>query len=47
MADRAGATTAEVPGRHAISVSNPSAVASLIKEAAASLRNDRSPLIVA
>ena len=35
MAKRAGATTAEVPGSHAIYVSNPEAVAALIVRAAA------------
>jgi pimeloyl-ACP methyl ester carboxylesterase len=34
MAKRAGAKTAEVPGSHAIYVSNPNAVADLIKQAA-------------
>ena len=34
MAKRAGATVAEVPGSHAIYVSNPNAVAALIKQAA-------------
>jgi len=34
MAKRAGATTAEVPGSHAIYVSNPKAVAALIEKAA-------------
>jgi pimeloyl-ACP methyl ester carboxylesterase len=34
MAERAGATSREVPGSHAIYVSQPAAVASLIKEAA-------------
>jgi pimeloyl-ACP methyl ester carboxylesterase len=34
MCDRAGATSTEVPGSHAIYVSNPSAVAALIKTAA-------------
>jgi pimeloyl-ACP methyl ester carboxylesterase len=38
MAERTGATTAEVPGSHAIYVSQPSAVASLITQAARSLR---------
>jgi pimeloyl-ACP methyl ester carboxylesterase len=33
MAKRAGATVVEVPGSHAIYVSNPSAVAALIEEA--------------
>lgn len=35
MANRAGATTVEVPGSHAVYVSDPAAVASLIKQAAA------------
>ena len=34
MAKRAGATVADVPGSHAISVSNPGAVADLIVRAA-------------
>ena len=34
MAERAGATVAEVPGSHAIYVSNPKAVAALIVGAA-------------
>jgi len=34
MAKRAGATVAEVPGSHAIYVSNPNAVAALIEQAA-------------
>jgi len=37
MAERTGATTAEVPGSHAIYVSQPSAVASLVTQAARSL----------
>lgn len=37
MAERAGATTAEVPGSHAIYVSRPDAVAKLITQAARSL----------
>jgi pimeloyl-ACP methyl ester carboxylesterase len=37
MAERAGATTTEVPGSHAIYVSQPAAVASLITRAARSL----------
>ncbi|HEV7717787.1 MAG TPA: alpha/beta hydrolase [Arsenicitalea sp.] len=37
MAHRAGATTVEVPGSHAIYVSKPEAVASLIEQAAASI----------
>jgi hypothetical protein len=36
MCKRAGATSTEVPGSHAIYVSNPSAVAALIKTAAIS-----------
>jgi len=38
MCERAGATSTEVPGSHAIYVSNPSAVAALIKTAATSPR---------
>jgi pimeloyl-ACP methyl ester carboxylesterase len=38
MCERAGATSTEVPGNHAIYVSNPSAVAALIKTAATSPR---------
>jgi pimeloyl-ACP methyl ester carboxylesterase len=38
MAERAGAATTEVPGSHAIYVSQPGAVASLITQAARSLR---------
>ena len=38
MAKRAGATVAEVPGSHAIYVSNPSAVAALIEQAASGLK---------
>lgn len=37
MAERAGATTAEVPGSHAIYVSQPAAVAGLITQAAQSV----------
>jgi pimeloyl-ACP methyl ester carboxylesterase len=37
MAERAGATTADAPGSHSIYVSKPSAVASLITQAARSL----------
>jgi hypothetical protein len=37
MSERAGATTAEVPGSHAIYVSRPDAVAKLITQAARSL----------
>ncbi len=39
MAERASATTTEVPGSHAIYVSQPSAVASLITQAARSRRD--------
>jgi pimeloyl-ACP methyl ester carboxylesterase len=39
MAERAGATTAEAPGSHSIYVSQPAAVASLITQAARSLRD--------
>lgn len=42
MAERAGATTTEVPGSHAIYVSQPAAVASLITQAARSL-SDTTP----
>jgi pimeloyl-ACP methyl ester carboxylesterase len=38
MAKRAGATVAEVPGSHAIYVSNPSAVAALIEQAASGVK---------
>jgi pimeloyl-ACP methyl ester carboxylesterase len=38
MAKRAGATVAEVPGSHAIYVSNPSAVAALIEQAAGGVK---------
>jgi pimeloyl-ACP methyl ester carboxylesterase len=38
MAKRANATTAEVPGSHAIYVSNPDAVATLIKQAVAGVK---------
>ncbi|PBB66356.1 alpha/beta hydrolase [Mesorhizobium sp. WSM4312] len=37
MATRAGATTVEVPGSHAVYVSDPAAVAKLIEQAAASV----------
>jgi hypothetical protein len=37
MAQRAGATVVEMPGNHAIYVSDPSAVAGLIANAAQSL----------
>ena len=40
MAQRAGATTVEVPGSHAVYVSNPSAVAKLIQQAAANVQKD-------
>jgi pimeloyl-ACP methyl ester carboxylesterase len=39
MAKRAGATVSEIPGSHAIYVSNPSAVAGLIKQAASSVKS--------
>jgi len=35
MAKRAGATVTEVPGSHAVYVSNPKAVAEIIEKAAA------------
>jgi hypothetical protein len=38
MAERAGATTTEAPGSHAIYVSQPAAVASLIIQAVRSLQ---------
>jgi len=38
MAKRAGATVAEVPGSHAIYVSNPSAVAAIIQQAASGVK---------
>ena len=38
MAKRAGATVVEVPGSHAIYVSNPSAVAALIEQAAGGVK---------
>jgi pimeloyl-ACP methyl ester carboxylesterase len=38
MAKRAGATVAEVPGSHAIYVSNPNAVATLIEQAASGVK---------
>jgi hypothetical protein len=41
MAERTGATSTEVPGSHAIYVSQPAAVASLIIQAAHSLRDAR------
>jgi pimeloyl-ACP methyl ester carboxylesterase len=41
MAERTGATSTEVPGSHAIYVSQPGAVASLIIQAAQSLRDAR------
>jgi pimeloyl-ACP methyl ester carboxylesterase len=41
MAERTGATSTEVPGSHAIYVSQPGAVASLITQAARSLRDAR------
>jgi len=44
MAERAGATVAEAPGSHAIYVSQPSAVAGLIRQAAASIRETEGAL---
>ena len=44
MAERAGATVAEAAGSHAIYVSQPSAVASLIRQAAASIRETEGAL---
>ena len=38
MAKRAGATIVEVPGSHAIYVSNPNAVAALIEQAASGVK---------
>jgi len=38
MAARAGATVEEVPGSHAVYVSNPKAVADLIEKAATSTK---------
>jgi hypothetical protein len=38
MAKRAGATVVEVPGSHAIYVSNPKAVAALIEQAASGVK---------
>ena len=38
MAERAGATVVEVPGSHAIYVSNPKAVAALIEQAASGVK---------
>jgi hypothetical protein len=38
MAKRAGATVVEIPGSHAIYVSNPKAVAALIEQAASSVK---------
>jgi hypothetical protein len=38
MATRAGATTVEVPGSHAVYVSDPSAVAKIIEQAAAGVK---------
>ena len=40
MAKRAGATTVEVPGSHAVYVSDPSAVVSLIEKAAAAIETN-------
>ena len=39
MAQRAGATTVETPGSHAVYVSHPESVASLIKQATASIKS--------
>jgi pimeloyl-ACP methyl ester carboxylesterase len=44
MAERAGSTVAEAPGSHAIYVSQPSAVAGLIRQAAASIRETEGAL---
>jgi pimeloyl-ACP methyl ester carboxylesterase len=44
MAERAGATTTEMPGSHAIYVSRPDAVASLITQAARSLATTATPV---
>jgi pimeloyl-ACP methyl ester carboxylesterase len=44
MAERAGATVSEAAGSHAIYVSQPSAVASLIRQAAASIRETEGAL---
>ena len=41
MATRAGATTVEVPGSHAVYVSDPAAVAKLIEQAAAGVAKKR------
>jgi hypothetical protein len=38
MAKRAGATVVEVPGSHAIYISNPNAVAALIEQAASDIQ---------
>jgi hypothetical protein len=38
MAKRASATVAEVPGSHALYVSNPKAVADVIKQAASGIK---------
>jgi pimeloyl-ACP methyl ester carboxylesterase len=40
MAQRASATTTEVPGSHAVYVSRPEAVAALIEQAAQSIARD-------
>ena len=40
MAERAGATTSEAAGSHAIYVSQPAAVADLIREAALSIESN-------
>ena len=44
MAKRAGATVAEAPGSHAVYVSQPAAVAGLIRQAAASIRETEGAL---
>jgi hypothetical protein len=41
MATRAGATTVEVPGSHAVYVSDPAAVAKLIDQAAKAVAKKR------
>jgi pimeloyl-ACP methyl ester carboxylesterase len=41
MAERAHATTAQIPGSHAIYVSNPAAVASIIEKAATAIAHER------
>jgi len=46
MAERAGASTTEVPGSHAIYASHPGAVAGLITQAARSRRPHPSPELI-